>query len=153
MNEATLLYRAVVTERGRTPRFRGFAFSPARASAHRETAANPVCGDELTLELTCADDALAMRFDGHACLVCLASADLLAESVDSASVAEARRTTARFLAALDSGATEGLSPALVSLLGVRALPIRVACAKLPWDAATKALAAIAADPLSAESAR
>ena len=67
----------------RDPRFRGAVENPS-ASAHRE---NPSCGDALTCSVRIIDGQLEqIKFDGTGCVICLASATVLAEHVEGMSI-------------------------------------------------------------------
>lgn len=132
MSDLRALYRSSLGARGKAPRYRGLS---GDAGARLVEAENPVCGDRLTLEVGETIAGLTLRFDGHACLLCVASVDHLAEAVEGASRAVARERVRRFLDALDTGDREKLASLNVdALLEARAWPIRVACVRLPWRA-------------------
>jgi len=134
VSDAAALYRDLVTGRARAARHRGLLRTDGARLEHAE---NVVCGDALTLEI--AGEPLRVRYEGEACLVCLASAELLAEHATGRTIAEALSLATRFLGALETGHEADLPHDLAALLAVRALPVRVACAKLPWDALVRAL--------------
>jgi nitrogen fixation NifU-like protein len=81
------LYGGVILERFRHPRH--FGELPGADASHEDV--NPLCGDRLRIELRLgADrDVEAVRFQGDACAVATASADLLAEMVEGRSVESA----------------------------------------------------------------
>ncbi len=125
---ARSLYRSTVLARGKSPRHRGLLGDPR---ARVLLAENPLCGDRVSLELVVRSE-LSLAFDGHACLLCVASTDLLAELVSGASRELTVVRIRGFLKMLETG--EGrASDELAALLEVRALPIRVACVRLTWD--------------------
>ena len=83
----TPLYGGVILERFRHPRYFG---ELAGADAVHEDV-NPLCGDRLRVELRLGTDreVETVRFQGDACAIATASADLLAEMVEGRSVTEA----------------------------------------------------------------
>jgi nitrogen fixation NifU-like protein len=132
------LYRDTVLDHGRAPRHAGELPPPAR-SAH---ASNPLCGDRVEVDLRLDErGAVAeLRHRTQGCLICTASASLMAGDVcgrDADAVAARVSALRRGLA---SGEGEGLGE-LAALTGVSAHPSRQRCALLPWEALQAALAA------------
>jgi nitrogen fixation NifU-like protein len=132
------LYQDVVVEHKRAPR----NFGTLAAPTHRARGHNPQCGDDLSVELEVAHDRIcAIRFQGHGCAICIASASMMSEAIQGHSVAETRDLQQRFRAVL-TGQAEA-DPArlgkLVSLAGVRRYPSRIKCALLGWHALSHAL--------------
>jgi nitrogen fixation NifU-like protein len=118
------LYGGVILERFRHPRY--FGELPRADAVHEDV--NPLCGDRLRVELRlAADGALdAVRFQGDACAIAVASADLLAEMVEGRSAREA--------------ATVGRE-ALLAALGAPVRSSRLACVGLPLSVLRGALSA------------
>ena len=81
------LYGGVILDRFRHPRYFG-ELSGADA-VHEDV--NPLCGDRLRVELRfgAGRDVEAVRFQGDACAIATASADLLAEMVEGRPVSDA----------------------------------------------------------------
>jgi nitrogen fixation protein NifU and related proteins len=81
------LYGGVVLDRFRHPRH--FGELPGADAVHEDV--NPLCGDRLRIELRLGPEreVEAVRFQGDACAIATASADLLAEMVEGRSVTEA----------------------------------------------------------------
>ena len=127
-NAARSLYRSTVLARGKSPRHRGLVGDPHARVLRAE---NPLCGDRVSLELGVRPK-LSLSFDGHACLLCVASTDLLAELASGSSQELLLAQIQDFLTMLDTGEGQ-VSDELSALLEVRALPIRVACVRLTWD--------------------
>lgn len=132
------LYQDVVVEHKRAPR----NFGTLAAPTHRARGHNPQCGDDLSVELEVAHDRIcAIRYQGHGCAICIASASMMSEAIQGHSVAETRDLQQRFRAVL-TGQAEA-DPAqlgkLVSLAGVRRYPSRIKCALLGWHALSHAL--------------
>lgn len=132
------LYQDVVVEHKRAPR----NFGTLAAPTHRARGHNPQCGDDLSVELEVARDRIcAIRYHGHGCAICIASASMMSEAIQGHTVAESRELQRRFRAVL-TGQAEA-DPAqlgkLVSLAGVRRYPSRIKCALLGWHALSHAL--------------
>ena len=106
---------------------------------------NPLCGDRLTVYLTVEDGVVKdIGFDGRGCAISMASASLMTEAIKGKTEAEARGIFERFrvLVTCGVGGEDGEEPELDKLnvlSGVRAYPIRVKCATLPWHTLTAAM--------------
>jgi len=136
--------RRLITERARRLRYGG-VLTPADGAA---TADNPSCGDRVTLTLRLSSDQrllAAVGCDTRGCVLCTASADLMAEVICGRTPAEALALGQAFVALLqaapDAASTE---PALDPLRPLAGLPARARCALLPWQALAQALAPILA---------
>lgn len=112
------------------------------------------CGDEITIRARVSDGRIQeLGWDGIGCQICMASASMLAGSVEGLPVAQLASVTevvARIIAAdadddlldesrdLTTGGAD--APDLESLAGIGRYPLRARCALLPWRAAAAALA-------------
>ena len=115
------VYSSVIRERWRRPRFRG-ALAGATVTAED---VNPLCGDRIRLALRLEGPMLAeARFTGDSCAICAASADVLLETVQGKSVADAVAVT-----------TEDL----LTILEADIRPTRMKCVTLPLSALKAAL--------------
>lgn len=125
------LYREVILDHARRPRNRGVL---AEANCRAE-GMNPVCGDEVALDLLVEDGRIAaIRFHGQGCSISVASVSLLTERLAGRPVAEAQQVMAAFKAMLMEGATPGRELGdLEALQGVAKFPVRVKCALLCWN--------------------
>lgn len=102
-------------------------------------AANPVCGDELSVYLQLGPDgARAAAFDGHLCAISMASASLMTDAITGKTTAEIGGLRDAFTRMMRGDDTISLG-ALDALRGVRRYRVRVRCALLPWEALHKAL--------------
>jgi nitrogen fixation NifU-like protein len=139
----TELYRDIVRDHGRAPHGSGeLDGATARAEAH-----NAMCGDRIVVTLLL-DDGGRIRAVRHAtdgCLLCNASASLMASHVPGLDHA-GLRTLHKRLAALVAGAPSGLLHGdefrfgdLGALAGVAAFPSRRRCVMLPWEALESAM--------------
>jgi nitrogen fixation NifU-like protein len=111
------LYGGVILERFRHPRH--FGELPGADASYEDV--NPLCGDRLRIELRigAGRDVETVRFQGDACAVATASADLLAEMVEGRSVERAL--------GLERDALLGAlgAPIRASRLGCVSLPLAV----------------------------
>ena len=132
------LYRNAVLDHGRAPRATGALAAPT----HRSALHNALCGDriDLDLQLDARGCIVALAHRTCGCLLCTASASLMAEAVQGldAPAAAARRDA--LCVGIQRGNGEGLG-ALGALTGVSATPSRHRCVLLPWEALDAALAA------------
>jgi nitrogen fixation NifU-like protein len=111
------LYGGVILERFRHPRH--FGELPGADAVHEDV--NPLCGDRIRVELRlgAGRDIETVRFQGDACAIATASADLLAEMVEGRPVSDALRLEREaLLAALGA-------PIRASRLGCVSLPLAV----------------------------
>lgn len=133
------LYQDVVMDHKRSPR----QFGTLPAPTHQARGNNPSCGDDLQVMLSVDQGRLNdIRFSGHGCAICIASASMMAEAVRGHEIGFAQQLQQRFRAVL-TGQTEPEGAQLgklVSLAGVRRYPARIKCALLGWHALMHALA-------------
>jgi nitrogen fixation NifU-like protein len=137
------LYQEVILDHGRKPRH------ATRLDTFDATAKgdNPMCGDRVQVWVKLGADTIdRVGFEARGCAISVASADLMAETVqgrdraDTKALFEAFRTMARTGTCPDCAAKlaepmERLAP----LSGVHEYPSRVKCATLPWHALVAAL--------------
>jgi nitrogen fixation protein NifU and related proteins len=116
-----VLYQEEILEHWRHSPYRGTLEAPDRA----EEGVNPLCGDQVRIELRTTDSRLlAMRFQGRGCVISQAAASMLAELVEGRSLADVRSMP---------------SQELLAALGVPLSPARLKCALLPWAVLRQAL--------------
>lgn len=133
----TALYRDRVLDHGRAPRHAGTLDD----ASHRASAHNALCGDRVDVQLRL-DDAgriAALRHRSEGCLLCLASASLMACDVTGRDAAGVAARLASLRTALADGRGDGLDE-LGALAGVSAHPARHRCVLLPWECLQQALA-------------
>ena len=136
---AAALYRRQVLEHGRQPRGAGRLGGLAR----RAQASNALCGDRVAISLRL-DEARRIgeiRHDSEGCLLCLASASLMAGRIaglDAAGVAREREALLSLLRDCDADGDMG---ELAALSGASPYPSRHRCVLLPWEALLDALQA------------
>jgi nitrogen fixation protein NifU and related proteins len=138
------LYQEVILDHGRRPRH------AQRLDAFDATAKgdNPMCGDRVQVWLQYAPDGTIGRtgFEARGCAISIASADLMAETVQGRAPVDTRALFAAFREMARTGACPACDAALseplerlAPLSGVHDYPSRVKCATLPWHALIAAL--------------
>ncbi len=140
------LYREVILDHYRSPRNRGRLDSPDAAAS----GVNPLCGDEITVELRLTDDLVTeVSVDGQGCSISQASASMMTEAIKGKSLSDIADLVARFrrMMSIDGPEDPGLDPErpgavlgdIEALQGVRQYPVRIKCASLAWTVLTEAL--------------
>jgi len=137
-SELDELYRDIILDHYRHPRHRG---SLAAVTASHE-GLNPLCGDEVTVELVVKDGQIAdVAYKGSGCSISQSSASMMTEAVLGKSVGEARELSDAFTSMMRGN--DGVDPEtlgdLEALSGVRKFPVRVKCATLAWHTLDEAL--------------
>jgi nitrogen fixation NifU-like protein len=127
------LYRELILDHYRSPRNHEALEKPDVVAEGY----NPLCGDEIEVQLKFAGDAIAeIAFRGHGCSISQASASMLTLAVKGKSAAEARSLIESFKRMMTDPDSE--PPAelgdLEALQGVAKFPVRVKCATLAWHA-------------------
>ncbi len=139
------LYRQVILDHYRNPRRSGSIEAPdARAEG-----TNPLCGDEVTIELQIGDRTVSdAAIRGRGCSISQASASMLADAIVGRTVDEIHELTHRVKAMLDiEEGDSGVDPErpgaalgdLEALAGVKQFPVRIKCADLAWTTLAEAL--------------
>ncbi|HEX5695205.1 MAG TPA: SUF system NifU family Fe-S cluster assembly protein [Acidimicrobiia bacterium] len=146
------LYREVILDHYRTPRNKGHLDSPDSVAQ----GVNPLCGDELTIELNFEGDKVsAVAVDGQGCSISQSSASMMTEAIKGKTRDEIASITQKFrdMMSLDGEVDVGLDPDrpgavlgdLEALQGVRKYPVRIKCASLGWNVLLDALGTPPAD--------
>ena len=142
------LYQDIILDHGQHPRNKRALAEPS----HLAHGHNPLCGDRVTIFLRMEGGRIAdLSFDGRGCAISTASASLMTEILKGKTEAEAaalfhafhgkvtgakdKDEAGRELGAALQEDLERLEP----LAGVKAYPVRVKCATLPWHALEAAL--------------
>jgi nitrogen fixation NifU-like protein len=134
------LYQEVVLEHARKPR----NFRRLERATHRAEGVNPLCGDEISLELEVDGDVVKETgFQGKGCAISRASASLMTSEVKGRSRGDVDALFERMHALLTSGPSSGVDAEslgkLSVLSGVWEFPARVKCASLAWHTLRAAL--------------
>lgn len=131
------LYRELILDHYRRPRNHG----PLPAPTHHAEGVNPVCGDEVRLDLRVEDGTLReLGFWGQGCSISQSSASMMTERLRGATLREAEEVAGKVRAMLVEGQPPDPSLRdLEALEGVAKLPVRVKCALLAWNVLREAL--------------
>ena len=140
------LYREVILDHYRNPRNRGHLDAPTATAQ----GVNPLCGDEINLELTLDDDVVtAVAVEGQGCSISQSSASMMSEAIKGKTRQEIEELVQKFrtMMSLDESVDVGLDPErpgsvlgdLEALQGVRQYPVRIKCASLGWNTLLEAL--------------
>lgn len=132
------LYRELILEHYRSPRGRG-AIDPVTVAVDQT---NPMCGDEIHLELRIEDDRIAaLGHTGQGCSISQGSASMMSEVVTGLTTGEALDLVEHFRQVMHRNAQpdEDRLGDAVALEGTAQFPARVKCALLSWMALKDAL--------------
>ncbi|HLT96631.1 MAG TPA: SUF system NifU family Fe-S cluster assembly protein [Acidimicrobiia bacterium] len=140
------LYRDVILDHYRNPRHREPLTDPDATAE----GVNPLCGDEVKVELAFDGDRLTdISVRGQGCSISQSSASMMSEAVMGKTRDEVVEIARRFNAMMtaDDETAAGLDPSrpgsvlgdLEALQGVRQYPVRIKCASLPWTTLEQAL--------------
>lgn len=141
MDELRELYQELILDHSKRPR----NFGPLPGAEREARGNNPLCGDRVTVSLAMENGVVKdVRFVGSGCAISVASASMMTEMVKGKTEDEARALFARFHRLVteedQTGAPGGADlDKLEVFAGVRAFPIRVKCATLPWHTLAAAL--------------
>jgi nitrogen fixation NifU-like protein len=133
------LYQTLILDHYRKPRNKG-DLADKTVEVHMQ---NPVCGDEIRLQLKLEDDVIiAARFAGQGCSISQASVSMMTTKLVGQRVADADTLAGRFTEMMKGDATAGSDRSLGdlrALQGVSKFPVRIKCALLAFDALLEAL--------------
>ncbi len=132
------LYQEVILDHYKNRRHRGTLDAPSQAVDHN----NPLCGDQIHLEILVDGDRLAdLRHSGEGCSISQASASMMSVAVVGRPIHEALELVEHFRRVMhgeDAPDEERLGDA-IALGGVAKFPARVKCALLSWMALKDAI--------------
>ena len=139
------LYQQLILEHYRNPRNKA-ELEEKTVEIHM---ANPVCGDEIRLQLRIEGDQIEeAKFVGQGCSISQAAISMMTAKIQGASLSDAQELTERFTA-LMHGDTEVAKDKslgdLRALQGVSKFPVRIKCALIGFDALQEALKKHAAE--------
>lgn len=132
------LYREVILDHYRNPRHRG---SLPSSTVNRE-GYNPLCGDEVTIELMVRDGVVEdVAFHGSGCSISQSSASMMTEAIRGRSLREVQSLFRNFTAMMTGSEKVDFDALgdLEALAGVRKFPVRVKCATLAWHTLQEAM--------------
>ena len=133
------LYQQLILEHYRNPRNKA-EMQEKTVEVHL---ANPVCGDEIRLQLRIEDDRIAeAKFVGQGCSISQAAVSMMTTLLKGRSLADADGVAKRFTQMMhgdqDAAKDKALGD-LRALQGVSKFPVRIKCALLGFDALQEAL--------------
>ena len=140
MSELSELYQQVILDHNKKPRnFRKLENADRSAEGF-----NPLCGDQLTVYVNLADDAVReIAFEGSGCAISKAAASMMTQAVKGKSKEQIEALFKEFhsmvTGELDEETDENQLGNLKIFAGVREFPVRVKCATLPWHTMHAAL--------------
>ncbi len=139
MSDLRELYQELILDHGRKPR--NYRELPDARSADGY---NPLCGDEVRVFVKLDGDVVEdVSFKGQGCAISTASASLMTQTLKGKTVTQATELFQTFhdlvTGRKDDEESRNKVGKLVVLLGVRAFPVRVKCATLPWHTHQAAL--------------
>ncbi len=132
------LYQDILLDHYRRPRNRG-KLDPADLAAQDS---NPLCGDQIEITAKLSDGKIAdIKFDGHGCTICTASASIMTQKLRDKTVPEAAALAENFQKMMRGDVPFGGKEMgdLKALEGVLKFPVRVKCATLAWHTIQKAI--------------
>lgn len=140
MSELSELYQQVILDHNKKPR----NFRKLESANHTAEGYNPLCGDQLTIYLSLAGDAVQeIAFEGSGCAISKAAASMMTQAVKGKSKEQAEELFREFHSMvtgdLDEETDENNLGNLKIFAGVRDFPVRVKCATLPWHTMHAAL--------------
>ena len=138
MSELRELYQDVIIDHARQPR----NFGSLPVFTHHAEGSNPLCGDQLSLELEIEDKQIKdVKFKGMGCAIFTASASLMTQFIKGKTVAQTEKILQEFIAMVTQSPTADHADLgkLTILAGVNAYPARVKCATLAWHTLHAAL--------------
>ena len=132
------LYREVILDHYRSPRNR----EPLSTPEVTAEGVNPLCGDEVTIELDFDEQKIAaISVRGHGCSISQSSGSMMSEAIKGLDRQEITSLANRFQEMLTSESENGEFGLgdLEALKGVRRYPVRIKCALLPWTTLVEVL--------------
>jgi nitrogen fixation NifU-like protein len=129
------LYQEVILDHYKNPQNKKLS-ATYDAQVHH---VNPSCGDEIDLNITIKDGAVAaITWDGVGCSISQASVSILTDLLIGKSINDAYKIYDEFVALMQSKGTitgdEDILEDAVALAGVSKYPARIKCALLGWMA-------------------
>jgi nitrogen fixation NifU-like protein len=138
------LYQQLILEHYRNPRNKA-ELEEKTVEVHL---ANPVCGDEIRLQLRIEDNRVAdAKFVGQGCSISQAAVSMMTTLLKGRSLDDADAMAKRFTEMMhgsEAAAKDKSLGDLRALQGVSKFPVRIKCALLGFDALQQALAKLGA---------
>src|SRR5262245_43686774 len=133
------LYQQLILEHYRNPRNRA-ELPEKTVEVHL---ANPVCGDEIRLQLRVENDAIQdAKYIGQGCSISQAAVSMMTSLLRGKKLSDAQAIADRFTQMMHGNPDAAKDPTmgdLRALQGVSKFPVRIKCALLGFDALQEAL--------------
>lgn len=133
MSSNRALYEQVILEHNRKPRnFREMPDATCKLNGY-----NPLCGDQFTFYVKLNGDVVEdISFQGSGCAISKSSASIMTTLLSGKTKREVEALYSKFhkmiTSNLDTPIDQNTLGKLVVFSGVRAYPVRIKCATLPW---------------------
>jgi nitrogen fixation protein NifU and related proteins len=141
MSDLQDLYQSIILDHNRRPK----NYGALEGATNRAEGRNPLCGDEVAVELTVRGDTIEdVHFTASGCAVSRAAASIMTQAVKGKTRREAGQifeqfhelVTGRFKPTPEEARAMG---EMAAFSGVAKFPIRVKCASMPWHTLQQAL--------------
>lgn len=143
MSDLQDLYQSIILDHNRRPK----NYGALAGATNRAEGRNPLCGDEVAVELRMERDAIQeVRFTASGCAVSRAAASIMTQAVKGKSRTDVERLFTQFhdlvTGKLKPTAQEARGMGeIAAFSGVSRFPMRVKCASMPWHTLQAALRA------------
>jgi nitrogen fixation NifU-like protein len=143
MSDLQDLYQSIILDHNRRPK----NYGALDGATNRAEGRNPLCGDEVAVELKVERDAIQdVRFTASGCAVSRAAASIMTQAVKGKSRADVERLFAQFHDLVTGKLRPSPAEAralgeMAAFSGVSRFPVRVKCASMPWHTLQAALRA------------
>ena len=138
-SQLSSLYQQLILEHYRNPRNKA-ELDEKSVEIHM---ANPVCGDEIRLQLRIEGDEIAdVKFVGQGCSISMAAVSMMTTLLQGRKLDDAEALAGRFTEMMhgdEEAAKDRSLGDLRALQGVSKFPVRIKCALLGFDALQEAL--------------
>ena len=133
MNDLQDLYQDIIMDHNRRPR----NFGPVEHPTHKKEGYNPLCGDQIELELKIVDGIVVdVGFTGVGCAISKSSASMMTEEIKGKELEVVESMFEQFRRMITVNDQMDLAADLLGdleiLQGVSRYPARIKCATLAW---------------------
>lgn len=140
MNDLQDLYQDIIMDHNRRPR----NFGPVEQPTHKKEGYNPLCGDQIELELKIVDGIVVdVGFTGVGCAISKSSASMMTEEIKGKTLEVVTSMFEQFRRMITVNNENDLDVDLLGdleiLQGVSRYPARIKCATLSWHTLNSAL--------------
>jgi len=140
MNDLQDLYQDIIMDHNRRPR----NFGPVEQPTHKKEGYNPLCGDQIELELKIVDEIVVdVGFTGVGCAISKSSASMMTEEIKGKTLEVVTSMFEQFRRMITVNNENDLDVDLLGdleiLQGVSRYPARIKCATLSWHTLNSAL--------------